>query len=189
VVLASGSPYRRELLARILPVFEVAVPAVDETPQAHESAAPLAQRLARLKAEQIAEARPAAVIIGADQVAECDGRILGKPGSENQAIAQLSSCSGRLLTLHTAACVIGAGGAASAAELDQTTMQFRTLTPDEITHYVTRDQPLDCAGSFRFESLGAALFSSVQTKDPTAIQGLPLIWLASVLVGFGIRIL
>jgi septum formation protein len=189
VVLASGSPYRRELLARIVPAFDVAVPSIDETPQPREGAAPLAQRLARLKAEQIAEVRPAAVIIGGDQVAECEGRILGKPGSEDRAIAQLLSCAGRLLTLHTAACVIGPGGAASAAELDQTVMQFRSLSRDEIAHYVARDRPLDCAGSFRFESLGAALFSAVQTKDPTAIQGLPLLWLASVLTGFGVRIL
>ena len=165
------------------------VPSVDETRQAGESAARLAQRLARLKAERVAESRPAAVVIGGDQVAECDGRILGKPGSENRAVDQLMSCAGRLLTLHTAACVVGPRGQASAAELDQTVMQFRSLSRDEILRYVARDQPIDCAGSFRFESLGAALFSAVQTKDPTAIQGLPLMWLATVLTGFGVQVL
>jgi septum formation protein len=189
VVLGSGSRYRRELLARILPSFEVVVPTVDETPEAGESAARLAQRLARLKAERVAESRPAAVVIGGDQVAECDGRLLGKPGSEPRAVEQLMSCAGRSVTLHTAACVIAPGGQVSAAELDQTVMRLRPLSRDEIARYVTRDQPIDCAGSFRFEALGAALFSSVQTRDPTAIQGLPLLWLVTVLTGFGVRVL
>lgn len=189
LVLGSGSRYRRELLARIAPSFEVVVPSVDEAAQAGESAAQLAQRLARLKAEKVAASRPSAVIIGCDQVAECEGRLLGKPGSAACAVQQLLACSGKVLTLQTAACVIGPGGAASAAELDQTAMQLRPLAREEIERYVARDQPYDCAGSFRFESLGVALFSAVQTKDPTAIQGLPLLWLASVLTGFGIRVL
>ncbi len=188
VVLGSGSRYRRELLARILPAFEVVVPRVDETPHGGEDAARLAQRLARLKAENVAELRPAAIVIGGDQVAECEGRILGKPGSEDRAIGQLLGCSGKTLVLHTAACVLGPGAAAGAAELDQTIMQFRSLSRAEIVRYVARDRPLDCAGSFRFEALGAALFSTVQTRDPTAIQGLPLLWLAGVLTGFGVQV-
>ena len=189
VVLGSGSRYRRELLARILPAFEVVVPGVDETQQAGEPAARLAQRLARLKAERVAESRPAAVVIGSDQVAECGGRILGKPGSEVRAVEQLMSCAGRSVTLHTAACVMAPGGLDSAAELNQTVMRLRALSRDEIVRYVARDQPIDCAGSFRFESLGAALFNTVQTTDPTAIQGLPLLWLVTVLTGFGVQVL
>lgn len=189
VVLGSGSRYRRELLARVLPRFDVVVPHVDEAPQPGEPAARLAQRLARLKAEQVAASRPGAIVIGSDQVAECDGENLGKPGSAERAIAQLQRCAGRRLILHTAVCVIGPGGGASAAHLDRTSLSFRQLTPGEIVRYVARDQPYDCAGSFKFESLGAALFSDVETRDPTAIQGLPLLWLAQALAGFGVRIL
>lgn len=189
VVLGSGSRYRRELLARLLPAFDVVVPRVDETQQPGEPAAGLAERLARLKAETVAAIRPDAVVIGSDQVAECEGEVLGKPGSSERAIAQLQRCAGRRLTLHTAVCVIGPGGGGTAVHVDRTRLSFRPLTTGEIVHYVSRDEPYDCAGSFKFESLGAALFSDVETRDPTAIQGLPLLWLAQALTDFGIRIL
>jgi septum formation protein len=189
VVLGSGSRYRRELLERLLPAFEVVVPAVDEAPRPNEGAAELAARLARLKATAVSRQRPVAVVIGSDQVAECEGRNLGKPGSADGAVSQLLSCSGRTLTLHTAVCVIGpVGTGAELSHLDRTSMQFRTLTPAIARRYVARDQPLDCAGSFRFEGLGASLFAEVWTRDPTAIQGLPLIWLTGALASFGIEI-
>lgn len=188
VVLGSASLYRRKLLARLLPDFEVLVPAVDETALDGESGDALARRLALAKARAVAAQRPAAIVIGSDQVAECAGRILGKPGSAAAAIEQLSFCQGHQLTLHTAVCLIAPGGGVQST-LDQTQMQLRPLTRQQIGHYVDRDRPLDCAGSFRFEALGAALFTEVLTHDPTAIEGLPLLWLSGALSARGVHIL
>lgn len=188
VVLGSGSRYRQELLARLLPAFEVLPPAVDESALPGESPPELARRLARLKAVAVARRRPDAVVIGSDQVAECEGRTLGKPGSAERAVAQLLACSGRIVTLHTAVCLLAPMGAGEAAHLDQTRLQLRALPPATLIRYVEIDQPLDCAGSFRFEGLGAALFRSVETRDPTAIQGLPLLWVAAALAGFGVDV-
>lgn len=188
VVLASGSTYRRELLGRILAGFEVVVPAVDESALPLELPPALAGRLAALKANRVAADRPDAVVIGSDQVAECAGIVLGKPGSEARAVDQLRRCAGHPVILHTAVCVVGPGGA-SRSHIDRTTLQMRPLDDAALRAYVSRDRPLDCAGAFRFETLGAALFSAVQTSDPTAIQGLPLLWLCAALGDFGIRIL
>ncbi len=188
LVLGSGSRYRRELLTRLLPTFEVDAPRVDETPLPGESASALAVRLARCKASHVALAWPGAIIIGSDQVAECAGRILGKPGTAARAIGQLSHCSGRPLVLHTAVAVLGPGQPVL-EHMDRTTLQFRTLGTEEIARYVERDNPVDCAGAFKFESLGAALFSTVDTHDPTAIQGLPLLWLAAALRQLGVRVI
>lgn len=189
VVLGSGSAYRRELLARLLPAFEVVVPEVDEAPMAHEPAATLAGRLADLKATAVAARRPRAIVIGSDQVAECGGHILGKPGNEEKAIAQLSRCAGRVLSLYTAVCLLAPQATAPLRHVDYTRLRFRDLSAAQIARYVRRDRPLECAGSFRFESLGAALFTSVETTDPTAIQGLPLLWLAGALGDLGIDVL
>lgn len=188
VVLGSGSRYRRELLARLLPGFDVAAPLVDETPLPGEPAPALASRLARLKAATVAAAWPGAVVIGSDQVAECAGRILGKPGTAAAAVEQLGHCAGQPLVLHTAVAVQGPDRRVM-EHLDQTTLRFRNLGRDEIQRYVDRDSPLDCAGAFRFESLGVALFSDVVTRDPAAIQGLPLLWLVSALQAFGVRVI
>lgn len=189
VVLGSGSRYRRELLGRILPAFEVVVPDVDEARLPGEPAAALALRLACLKAARVAAARPAAVVIGSDQVADCGGEILGKPGTAERAVAQLGRCAGRDVALHTAVCVQSPGGGPAHTHVDHTILRMHPLTRAEIEAYVRRDQPLDCAGSFRFEALGAALFGEVETRDPTAIQGLPLLWLAAVLGRCGVRVL
>lgn len=188
VILGSGSRYRRELLARLLPSFEVVVPGADETARPGEPPGDLAGRLARLKAAGIAASRPDAIVIGSDQVAECAGRILGKPGTAERAREQLAASAGRELVLHTAVCVTGPAGAPVASHLDVTRLVFRPLTAAEIARYVERDRPLDCAGAFKFESLGAALFSAVSTSDPTAIQGLPLLWLAAELGRRGLAI-
>lgn len=189
VVLASGSRYRRELLARILPNFSVLPPAVDESAPEAEPAAVTAARLSRLKAETVARQLPEAIVIGSDQVAECNGHKLGKPGSAENAVSQLAACAGRILTLHTGVHVTGPGNRPGIAHLDQTHLEFRPLTLEEIRSYVERDRPLDCAGSFRFEALGAALFAGVQTRDPFAIEGLPLLWLTGSLIERGVRIL
>ena len=190
VVLASGSPYRRELLARLLADFEVVVPAADETPHPNEAPPDLASRLAGAKALEVCRQRPAAVVIGSDQVAECGGRVLGKPVTVERAVGQLADCSGKTLTLYTAVRVVGPRGSEfELSHVDQTRLRFRELTREAIRRYVERDRPLDCAGSFRFEGLGAALFAEAQTCDPTAIQGLPLLWLAQSLERVGVRVL
>ncbi len=189
VVLGSGSRYRRDLLSRVLPSFEVMAPGIDEAARPGEAPRELAVRLAGLKASWVAERRPGAVVIGSDQVAECSGRILGKPGTASRAVEQLRGCAGQWVILHTAVCVQGPGGPPPLACIDRTALRFKTLSESEISAYVRRDQPLDCAGSFKFESLGAALFSEVDTRDPTAIQGLPLLWLTDALARFGIPVL
>lgn len=188
VVLGSGSRYRRELLGRLLSGFDVVVPAVDESRAPGETGAGLALRLAGAKASAVARLQPGRLVIGSDQVAECDGAIMGKPGTAETAIRQLTRCSDRTLVLHTAVCVVRPDGS-DERHLDQTRLRFRALGRDEIARYVARDQPLDCAGSFRFESLGAALFAEVQTTDPTAIQGLPLLWLAGALARAGVPVI
>jgi septum formation protein len=185
LVLASTSPYRAELLARLRLPFGVERPQVDETPAAGEPPATLALRLAAAKAAAVARRMPGAVVIGSDQVASFDGRAIGKPGSRAAAIAQLQAMSGREVSFLTAVAVAGAGSAGLQA-LDTTVVRFRPLDEDTIARYVDAEQPFDCAGSFRCEGLGIALFEAIDTRDPTALVGLPLIATARLLreVGF-----
>ena len=180
LVLGSSSPYRRELLARLRLPFRVAVPGVDEAPQAGEAPAALAQRLATLKAEWVARAQPHDWVIGADQAAECEGAVLGKPGTAEQARAQLAACSGRVVIFHTAV-RLARRGVPGEGHLDRTRVVFRRLSAAEIARYVELDEPLGCAGSFRAEGLGVVLFERIESEDPTALVGLPLIWLAAAL--------
>lgn len=181
LILASTSPYRRALLARFALPFEVARPEVDETPGPGESPETLATRLAQAKAEDVlARAGGDAWTIGSDQVATFDGKPLGKPGTVDAAIAQLAAMSGREVRFLTALCLAGPAGRRLQA-LDITTVRFRTLGRDEIERYVAREQPLDCAGSFKSEGLGIALFESIENRDPTALIGLPLIATARLL--------
>lgn len=182
VVLASTSRYRAELLRRLLPDFEQIAPGVDEFAEPGEAPAERATRLARLKALAVAENISDAIVIGSDQVAELDGRVLDKPGNAANARAQLQLCSGHAARFHTAACVIDArrGNQASQAA-DLTRVVFRTLSGDEIARYVERERPLDCAGGFKAEALGISLFERIESTDPTALIGLPLIALAKLL--------
>lgn len=189
LVLASGSPYRRDLLGRLTHNFEVLAPAVDESAAADESPAELALRLARLKASVIAGARTQSTVIGSDQVAALGSRVLRKPGSEATAIRQLLDCSGQQVHFYTAVCVLNLQKQFDESYTDITTVSFRQLTANEIKAYVQTDKPLDCAGSFRAEGLGVALFDEIENRDPTAIIGLPLIWLAGCLRRAGIPIL
>jgi septum formation protein len=188
VLLASTSPYRRDLLRRLLPDFECVAPGVDESAlrQAGDVPAELAARLASAKAAAVAALRPDAIVIGSDQVATVDGNVLGKPGSTTRAIEQLQSLSGRVHQLHTAVSVQVRGTRRDF--LNTTDLQMRSLTSDEIHRYVARDQPLDCAGSYRIESLGIALFDAIRTDDFTAIIGLPLRALAAVLRELGVAV-
>lgn len=173
LVLASTSPYRRELLARLRLPFDVARPDVDETPLPGESPSDLALRLAAAKARAIAATTPDACVIGSDQVADFDGAALGKPGGRDAAIAQLAAMSGRSVAFRTAVALARGGRVATA--LDTTVVRFRRLRDDDIARYVDAEQPFDCAGSFRSEGLGISLFEAIESRDPTALVGLPLI--------------
>ena len=183
LILASTSRYRRELLSRLVADFRVVAPDVDETPQDREPPEALAQRLAAAKALAVARDFPGALVIGSDQVAELDGRPIGKPGTREAALAQLAASSGRAVVFHTAVCVADARTEPPRyyPAIDRTLVVFRTLTDDEIARYVDRENPLDAAGSFKSEGLGIALFERIETTDPTALIGLPLIALAGLL--------
>ena len=180
LLLASTSPYRRELLSRLRIPFDVARPEVDEAPLSGESPLALARRLAAAKAEAIAMREGDAWVIGSDQVAELDGRPLGKPGNRDAALAQLASMSGRSVAFRTAVSVMHRD-LGRFDTIDTTVVRFRGLAADEIARYVDNEQPFDCAGSFKSEGLGIVLFDAIETSDPTALVGLPLIATARLL--------
>jgi septum formation protein len=183
LVLASTSRYRRELLSRLTTHFRTLAPQVDELRLPDEAPAAMAERLANAKAADIAVRTPGAVVIGSDQVADLDGRVLGKPGDARSAWEQLAACSGRQVIFHTALCLIdGRGGARSSfMATDTTRVHFRVLGAEEIARYIEREQPFDCAGSFKAEALGVALFDRIESSDPTGLIGLPLIALCRLL--------
>ncbi|GAB3057693.1 Maf family protein [Stenotrophomonas tumulicola] len=186
LLLASTSPYRRELLQRLRLPFDCARPAVDETPLPGEAPAALAARLAAAKATEVAARHPGRWVIGSDQAADLEGQPLGKPGSIESACAQLALMSGRAVRFHTAICLTRDGDRFDAN--DVTTVRFRALATAEIARYVAAEQPLDCAGSFKCEGLGIALFDAIENQDPTALVGLPLIALCRLLrqAGFAV---
>lgn len=186
LILASTSPYRRELLARLRLPFETVRPEVDETPLPDEAPPQIAHRLAAAKAAAVARLEPDAWVIGSDQVAELDGRPLGKPGGRDAAIAQLSAMSGRSVRFLTGLSLRHGDTALHA--LDVTRVRFRVLQAGEIARYVDAEQPFDCAGSFKSEGLGIALFDAIESQDPTALIGLPLIATAGLLrqAGFAV---
>lgn len=188
LVLASTSIYRRILLDRFGLPFTVAGPDVDESPRPGEPPQALAERLALAKAEAVlAGVGDDTWVIGSDQIAELDGRPLGKPGNHGAAVAQLRSMSSREVRFLTALCLAGPNGRRLQA-LDITTVRFRALRIDEIERYVDREQPLDCAGSFKSEGLGIALFDAIENRDPTALIGLPLIAAARLLREAGFQL-
>jgi septum formation protein len=181
LVLASTSSYRRQLLERLGIPFTVAASNVDESPLPGESAVDLVHRLARSKADAVAQRSRGSLVIGSDQLALCGRDVLGKPGSGERAIAQLKSLSGQRVVFNTAVHVINSDTGANEGHVDVTTVHFRSLSDDEIKRYVARDKPYDCAGGFKVESLGVSLFTRVDSQDPTGLVGLPLIWLAGAL--------
>ena len=181
LILASTSRYRRELLARLGLPFESARPDTDETALPDEAPEALAQRLAQAKAHAIARLHPQAWVIGSDQVAACDGLLLGKPGGRDAALAQLRAASGHTVVFHTAVCVMRAVDDTCWLAGDRTHVQFRDLHDDELARYVDAEQPFDCAGSFKSEGLGISLFECIRSDDPTALIGLPLIALCGLL--------
>lgn len=186
LVLASASPYRAELLRRLQIPFETWSPAVDEAPLPAESCAQTARRLAREKAQAAASRFPGALVIGSDQVAELDGQAIGKPGSREGARQQLRTMRERKVVFHTALCLL-AGDRVHEA-LVPTEVTFRSLTDDEIEHYLDREPAFDCAGSAKSEGLGIALLSRLHGDDPTALVGLPLIALAGMLRAEGVAV-
>lgn len=185
LILASGSVYRRALLERLQLPFDVISPDVDESPLPDETPDQLAQRLAQAKALKIARAHPEAIVIGSDQVAALGHFCLGKPGSHEQAIKQLQQLSGQKVVFHTALCVAQNTQFHTVNVL--TTCHFRELSLAEIQSYLLREKPYDTAGSAKAESLGIALMQSMQSDDPTAIIGLPMIELCRLLRAFGIN--
>ena len=189
VVLGSTSPYRRELLSRLRLSFEVAAPAVDETPLPREAPREIALRLALAKARAVAAQHPGAVVIGSDQVADLAGEPLGKPGTHANAVLQLRRMSGRMVVFHTAVAVVCAEAGFERLELAPVKVQFRTLTDDEIERYLRAEQPYDCAGSARSEGLGVALLDAIDSDDPTALVGLPLIRTCRMLRAAGVKVL
>lgn len=186
IVLASGSRYRAELLARLGLSFAAWSPEVDESPQPGETCAQTAVRLARLKANAALERFPDAWIIGSDQVAELDGIPIGKPGDRDRARVQLLAMRGREVVFHTAVCLL-ANGRAHAA-LVPTRVAFRGLSDAEIERYLDREPAFDCAGSAKSEGLGIGLLSALRGDDPTALVGLPLIALAQMLRSEGAEV-
>ena len=187
LVLASSSRYRRELLARLGIEFHSASPDVDETPLPGEAPAALVLRLAAAKASKVAEGEAHAVVIGSDQVAVHEGKVLGKPGTVANAEAQLARLSGQRVDFLTGVALLNTDTGRLQTHTDRTTTTFRRLSKAEIRRYVELDQPLDCAGAIKSESRGVMLFERVETEDPSAAIGLPLIRLAALLRNEGIN--
>ena len=185
LILASTSRYRQELLARLRLPFEAVAPDVDETPLPGEAPAALAERLALGKARAVATLHPDAVVIGSDQVADLDGAAIGKPGTHEAAAAQLRRMSGREVVFQTAVAVVSRGLAA--IERAEVRVRFRDLSESAIQAYLRADEPYDCAGSAKVESLGIALLEAVESDDPTALIGLPLIRTCALLRRAGLE--
>lgn len=181
LILASTSPYRRALLERLRLPFRVCKPGVDEARLPNESAEQMVCRLAQAKATVVAREDPTAWVIGSDQCAVLDGQILGKPGTHARAFEQLEAASGKQVIFHTGLCLMQRASDFERVMNVPFSVHFRELTAREIEHYLQREQPYDCAGSFKSEGLGITLFQSMQGDDPSALIGLPLIALCAML--------
>jgi septum formation protein len=185
IFLASSSQYRRGLLDRFLTEYEAVSPNVDESNPEGLPPRELASHLARKKAEAVSINARDALIIGADQLAVLDDQVLGKPGNHQRAIEQLLAASGKSVTFLTAVCILDPVGRTRHEHVDQTTVRFRQFDRRLAEVYLRNDEPYDCAGSFRIEGAGFVLFESVATDDPTALIGLPMIWVAGRLLDLG----
>lgn len=188
LVLASTSRYRRMLLERLGIPFVTSGSEVDEQRNPDEDALTLAQRLARAKAAAVAPRYPASLIIGSDQVAVRGRIVLGKPGDRDRCIEQLREASGQRVHFHTGVELIDTRTGRHESHVDTTTVTFRKLADGEIQRYVDAEQPFDCAGGFKCEALGISLFERIDSQDPTALIGLPLIWVASALRRAGVEV-
>ncbi len=188
LILASTSPFRRELLARLGLPFETRAPEIDESPLAGEAAAVLVARLAEAKARSIAVRDARILVIGSDQVAVLDGGILGKPGNHERALEQLLRASGKTVVFHTGLCVVDSDSGRAQVDVVPFRVVFRKLDLARIERYLRREQPYQCAGSFKSEGLGIALFERLEGDDPTSLIGLPLIRLTRMLEAEGIAV-
>jgi len=186
LILASTSPYRRELLSRLRVPFEAVAPGVDEAALPDESPLAMAQRLAARKAQAVAARYPEAVVIGSDQVAELQGKALGKPGTHGRAVQQLRAMRGRDVRFHTAVAVLCIDAPFDQQMVNTVRVRFRNLSDDEIERYLRLEQPYDCAGSAKCETLGIALVEAIESDDPTALVGLPLIRTSAMLRAAGV---
>ncbi|MEP1213919.1 MAG: nucleoside triphosphate pyrophosphatase [Marinobacter sp.] len=188
LLLASSSPYRRQLLTRLCLPFETASPDIDESPVGNETAELLAMRLARSKAEALGADWPDHWIIGSDQVA-CldDGTLLNKPGNHERAAQQLKRSSGKRVSFMTGLALLDSGSGKMQTHCEHFHAHFRSLSTDEIENYLKTEQPYDCAGSFRMEGLGIALFRQLEGRDPNSLVGLPLIALTDMLRKWGLN--
>lgn len=186
LILGSTSRYRREMLSRLRLPFDTVAPQVDETPLPGEAPAALALRLALEKARDVAQRHPQAVVIGSDQVADLDGEPIGKPGTHDRAVAQLTRMSGRTVVFQTAVAVVCVASGFAQGLLAPVRVRFRTLSALEIERYLRLEQPYDCAGSAKCETLGIALLEAIESDDPTALVGLPLIRTSALLRAAGI---
>lgn len=185
IVLASSSSYRRELLERFLQDFETVSPDVDESNKQGLDPKELVRLLARKKAEAVAVNARGALIIGADQLALLNGQVLGKPGNHQRAVEQLLAASGHVVTFLTAVCILDPIGRTRYEHVDKTKVRFREFDRRLAEAYLRHDEPYDCAGSFKLEGAAFVLFEAVKTDDPTALIGLPMIWLADRLLQLG----
>lgn len=186
LILGSTSRYRREMLERLRIPFDVQAPHVDETPGNHEAPADLALRLAIAKARAVATLHPEAIVIGSDQVADLEGEPIGKPGTHAKATEQLRAMRGKAVVFQTAVAVVNRATGYEGSALVPVTVRFRPLSDAEIEHYLRAEQPYDCAGSAKSEALGIALLSAIESDDPTALVGLPLIKTCELLRAAGI---
>ena len=185
IVLASASPYRRALLDRFLDDYQAVSPDIDESNADQLKPKALALHLARKKAETVSMTARNSLIIGADQLAVLDGQVLGKPGDHQKAVEQLMAASGHKVTFRTAVCILDPVERTRYEHVDKTTVRFRQFDRRLAESYLRHDEPYDCAGSFKIEGAGFVLFKSVTTDDPTALIGLPMIWVSDVLLELG----
>lgn len=189
LILASGSPYRKSLLQRLGLPFQTIVPRIDESRLDDETPAQLVKRLARLKAEAVGENVSDALVIGSDQCAVIDGCVLGKPGIFERAFMQLKNASGKGVEFYTGLCLLNTSSNRSQVDEVRFRVYFRDLSDEQIKRYLSRERPFDCAGSFKAEGLGIALFTRMQGDDPNALTGLPMISLVSMLEQAGMRVI
>ncbi|MFY0640808.1 Maf family protein [Bermanella sp. WJH001] len=189
LVLGSSSPYRKALLEKLDLSFDCDSPDIDETPLKGEHPKDMVARLAKAKAQAIAERHPQSIIIASDQCATLDGQIIGKPGDFENAFAQLRNASGRTVTFYTSLCVFNAGTNQYQETVEPFYVYFRQLTDSEIENYLKKEEPYNCAGSFKSEGLGISLFERLEGNDPNTLIGLPLIQLIKMLDEFGVNVI
>lgn len=189
ILLASGSPYRKDLLKKLIDDFEIAAPVIDESAEINESPEDLAGRLAREKAKALSIRFPKHWIIGCDQVAVRGQNRLGKPGNEDEAFRQLGESSGKCVTFFTSVCLASPGAETIRTETDICRVHFKQLSEQQITRYLRREKPLDCTASFKSEGSGIALVQKIEGNDPNALIGLPLILLTQMMEDSGLEVL